>query len=84
MEALSSNLPVLASQSYGGINEILPNKKYGIIYKNNEELYYYLKKLSNSNLKISFTKSEIFNHLNKFSEKKNLLNYDKLFTELIK
>ena len=84
VEALSSNLPVLASQSYGGINEILPNKKYGIIYKNDDELYYYLKKLSKSNLKISFTKNEIFNHLNKFSEKKNLINYDKLFTKLIK
>lgn len=84
VEALSSNLPVLASQSYGGINEILPNKKYGIIYKNEDELYYYLKKLSKNNLKISLTKNEIFNHLNKFSEKENLLNYDKLFTKLIK
>ncbi len=84
VEALSSNLPVLASQSYGGINEILPNKRYGIIYKNDEELYYYLKKLSKNNLKISFSKKEIFNHLNKFSEKKNSLNYHRLFTKLIK
>lgn len=84
VEALSSNLPVFASQSYGGINEILPDKKYGVVYKNDDELYYYLKKLSTKNLEIKFTKKEIYNHLSKFSEKNNLLNYDKLFTKLAK
>ena len=43
IEALSAGIPVLASQSHGGINEIINNKNFGNIYNNkNELLKFYL------------------------------------------
>ena len=45
VEAISSGIPVIASQSHGGINEIIKNKNFGIIYNNDFELEIILKKL---------------------------------------
>ena len=35
VEAINANLPIISSQSHGGINDILLNGKAGTIYKNN-------------------------------------------------
>ena len=84
VESLSFSTPVISAQSHGGINEIIKNKKLGIIINNIDdsklakaiELYY--KKNHNELL----DKKYLLNHLNKFSLKKNILYYDKLFSKI--
>lgn len=84
VEALSVGVPVLASQSYGGINEILKNKNYGLIYKNENELKKLLVSYNKDEIKFVFDKSKLLKHLNNFSEKNNLKNYEKVFLKLSK
>ena len=38
VEAISVGVPVLASQSYGGINEIINEKRLGFIYQSKNQL----------------------------------------------
>ena len=37
VEAINYNLPIISSQSFGGINDILPNENYGSIIENFNE-----------------------------------------------
>ena len=52
MEAISLGIPVIASQSHGGINEIIKNKNFGFIYNNDFELEIILKKIIGKKTKI--------------------------------
>tara|TARA_Y100000741_G_scaffold278896_1_gene218669 strand:- start:3004 stop:4095 length:1092 start_codon:yes stop_codon:yes gene_type:complete len=79
VEAISSGIPVIASQSHGGINEIIKNKNFGLIYNNDLELEIILKKIIDK--KVSFKKNKILfkNHLKTFSENSNIKKYSNLF-----
>ena len=82
VEAISSGIPVIASQSHGGINEIIKNKNFGIIYNNDFELEIILKKIIGK--KISFKKNKILfeNHLKIFSVNNNVQKYSNLFLNI--
>ncbi len=82
VEAISSGIPVIASQSHGGINEIIKNKKFGLIYNNDLELEIILKKIIDK--KISFKKNKILfkNHLKTFSVNNNVKKYSNLFLNI--
>ena len=82
VEAISSGIPVIASQSHGGINEIIKNKNFGLIYNNDLELEIILKKIIDK--KVSFKKNKILfkKHLKNFSENNNLKKYSNLFLNI--
>ena len=82
VEALSHNVPVIASQSHGGINEILKNKKFGFIYKDQYELRKILKRVFSKKNNFTFNQSQLFKHLNQFSETNNLKKYNNLFKKV--
>ena len=82
VEALSSGIPVLASQSHGGINDIIINKNFGIIFNNNLELKNILKKITQKKIEFKIEKKKLIKHLNNFSEKKNTSNYIDLFDKI--
>ncbi len=82
VEALSHNIPVIASQSYGGINEILKGKKFGYIYKDQYELKNILNKIISKKIRFTFNQTQLFKHLNQFSEINNLKKYKKLFKQV--
>ncbi len=82
VEALSHGVPVIASQSYGGINEILPNKNFGYIYKNDEEFVSIISKIVSNNFKKKIVRSKLRNHLIKFDEKKNYQKYRNIFVSI--
>ncbi len=84
IESLSVGIPVLASQSHGGINEILSNKNFGLIFNKESLLEKYLKNIYKKKLKFKLNRSQITNHLNNFSLKKSVKNYDKLLKRLSK
>jgi glycosyltransferase involved in cell wall biosynthesis len=82
VESLANGIPVLASQSHGGINEIINGKRFGYIYKNDNDL---ISKLSNFNKikkKNMLEKKKIINHLKKFSLSENIKNYSKVFQNI--
>ena len=79
MEAIASGVPVIASQSHGGINEILNNKNFGFIYKDKIELKNLLEKIIRKKIIFKFKKSKILKHLNNFSEINNLKKYKNTF-----
>ena len=78
VESLASGKQVLASQSFGGINEIIKNKNFGKIYKNENELLNILKNF-NFKKKIKINQKEIDSHLNKFSISENIKKYSYIF-----
>jgi len=84
VESLSFLTPVISSQSHGGINEIINNKKLGKIISNINEIQlakaieFYYKKGNNQIL----DKKYLFDHLSKFSIKKNISCFDELFTKI--
>ena len=79
-EAAYLGIPVIASQSHGGINEILSYGKFGTIYKNNHiELS---KKIKNyiKNPKPFLNKAKLAKkNVMKFNLQNNIKNYEKLF-----
>lgn len=84
IESLSCGVPVLCSESYGGINEILDYGKYGNFFKNGN--CENLKKNINKfliNPKIFFDKAKLSQkNLIRFSEKKSSNAYEKIFLDL--
>ena len=82
IEALSAGIPVLASQSHGGINEIINNKNFGNIYNNKNELLKFLNNFIFKKNKYKLNSNLITNHLNNFSLKKNISNYQKIFKKI--
>jgi len=84
VEAINYNLPIISSQSFGGINDILPNKNYGTIINNfNEYSLSRAIELFYNNPKIFYKKSEIAKkNIINFSLENNVKNYDNLFTKI--
>jgi glycosyltransferase involved in cell wall biosynthesis len=82
VEAFSSGVPVIASQSFGGINDIIKDKNFGVIYKKKDDLKMILNKILKKKIKFNMDKKKLFKHLNNFSEKKNTENYKKLFLNI--
>tara|TARA_B100000287_G_scaffold431059_1_gene487566 strand:+ start:483 stop:1574 length:1092 start_codon:yes stop_codon:yes gene_type:complete len=82
VEALSHRTPVIASQSHGGINEIITNKEFGYIYKNENELETIIRKIIKNKYIYKINSRKIYKHLIKFSEKNNLKNYNFLFQKI--
>lgn len=78
VESLANGKQVLASQSFGGINEIIKNKNFGIIYNNESELLKILKDF-NSKKKNKIDQKEINHHLNNFSISENIRKYSNIF-----
>ena len=82
VEAMSSGIPIIASQSFGGINEIIKNKKFGIIYNKKRDLKKVLNKILTNKINFNINKNEVYNHLKNFSEKKNTEKYKKLLLDI--
>lgn len=82
VEALSLGIPVIASQSHGGINEIIKNKNFGFIYNNNTELEIILLKILKNKLKFKNNRNLINRHLQNFSESINVKKYSKVFFKI--
>ena len=72
----------MASQSHGGINEIIKNKNFGYIYKSDNDLIKKLLNFNNKNKKVILNKNEIRNHLKNFSLSENIKNYSKIFENI--
>jgi len=84
VEAINFNIPVICSQSYGGINEILLNGKCGTIFRNGDP-----KDLSNKINKFYLNPNKFYLmskiakvNIKKFSLQKNLTSYNKLFEKI--
>ncbi len=82
IEALSSGVPVIASQSFGGINDIIKNKKFGIIYNKKSDLKKNLDKILLKKITFKISKNVVYKHLNNFSEKKSTEKYQKIFIDV--
>ena len=82
VEAASAGLPIISSQSHGGINEILSGGKGGTIYKNLEDLKKSIEKFANNPQifinKSKFTQKKIL----KFSLKNHVTNFDKMLNDI--
>ncbi|MDA7756118.1 glycosyltransferase [Candidatus Pelagibacter sp.] len=84
VESLNNSVPVIASRSGGGINEIIANGKYGQLFditKSNDlkkKILNFIKfpKVLNSKAKISKS------HLRNFYEKRSAKQYEKIFLGL--
>lgn len=83
VEAINHNIPILSSQSGGGISEILSNGKFGAIFENNSKADL-IKKLElfieNENFYFDKT-SKAKKGLKRFLLKKCITNYSKLFSK---
>ena len=82
VEALSFGVPVICSNSHGGIGEILKNGKYGVIYKGQENL--------KKQIKNFFKKPQLLQRkallgqkdLKRFSADENKKAYEKIFLDM--
>ena len=82
VESLANSTPVLAAQSFGGINEIIKNKNFGYIYKNENQLINFLNIFYFKRKKISINQTAIYSHLKKFSVSVNIKKYSKIFENI--
>ena len=82
VEAMSSGIPIIASQSFGGINEIIKDKKFGIIYNRKRDLKKVLNKILTNKTSFNINRYKVYNHLKNFSEKKNTEKYKKLLLDI--
>ncbi len=82
VEAAQVGLPIIASQSHGGINEILSKGKGGTIYKNSQDLKKFIEKFTN-NQKI-FTKKSIIAQKKsfEFNLKNHVSKFEKILDEI--
>ena len=82
VESIASGTPVIASQSHGGINEIIKDQGFGHIYQNEKELINLLTRYNLSTKKTSLNKNKTLTHLKKFSFNENIKNYSKVFINI--
>ena len=82
VEALGSGIPVIASQSHGGINEIIKNSNFGYIYNNQKQLIKAINDFSSGKIKFNLKKNVIRNHLKNFSVSENIKKYSKILTKI--
>ena len=84
VDAISHNLPVLSTDSHGGIKEILKNKRYGMIYDLNNyfsfesKIRYFIENKE----KFIFSKTNVEKDFRKFHQKYSSQKYDKIFKKL--
>ena len=84
IEAINFGLPIISSQSYGGINEILLNGKCGTIFKNGDsvDLANKIQNFYNNPKKFSLKTKLAKRNIQRFTLKKNISNYENLFYNL--
>ena len=83
-EAINHGIPVICSQSHGGINDMLLNGKYGTIFNNGNSfdlaskiVEYY------NNPKKYFSKTRLAKkNIKRFTLRKNILGYENVFNKL--
>jgi glycosyltransferase involved in cell wall biosynthesis len=84
IEAINYNLPVISSRSFGGVNDILKNGKYGFLY--NVKDYINLARLIKkyiSNKKIFYQKAKLAKHnLKSFSFSKSIHKYEEVLDSI--
>tara|TARA_Y100000816_G_scaffold288942_1_gene274452 strand:+ start:1008 stop:2108 length:1101 start_codon:yes stop_codon:yes gene_type:complete len=82
VEAAHVGLPIIASQSHGGINEILSGGKGGTIYKNSEDLKKSIEEFVNNPQKF-INKSKITQKkILEFSLKNHVNNFNKMLNDI--
>ena len=84
VEAINHGIPVICSQSHGGINEILLNGKCGTIF-NNGNSFDLAKKIEEyyNNPKEYFSKTRLAKkNIKRFTLRKNIMGYENLFNKL--
>ncbi len=82
VEAIGSGIPVIASQSHGGINEIIKNNSFGYIYRNHEDLIKIINNYGSGKIKFNLKKNIVKNHLNNFSISENIKKYSNVFKKI--
>lgn len=82
VEALSVGIPVIAKQSHGGINDMIKNKNYGIIYNNYSELKTIICNIVEKKSSFKLNKKDLFIHLSNFNEVKSVSNYQKYLEKI--
>ena len=82
VEAARVGLPIIASQSHGGINEILSKGRGGTIYKNSQDLKRLIKKFANDR-KVFIRKSKIAKKKSsQFNLKSHVIKFEKMINEI--
>ena len=82
VEAAHIGLPIIASQSHGGINEILSGGKGGTIYKNQEELKNSIESFI-KDPKVFFRKSKIAQQKSlKFNLRNHVMQFEKIIDNI--
>ena len=84
IEAINYNLPVISSRSFGGVNDILKNGKYGFLYDIRDyiNLARLIKKYI-SNQKIFHQKAKLAKYnLKSFSFSKSIQKYEKVLDSI--
>jgi len=84
VESLKFNVPVICSKSHGGIFDILKNNKYGHLFnmKKIENLSSLILKFLDNNSSFSKKTKDAKNNLKRFTIKKCVFKYEKLFDKL--
>ena len=84
IEALSCGVPVICSKSYGGINEILKNEKYGDLFENGntKDLKNKISNFLKNPNKLQYKSLKGQKDLKRFSEKESAKKYEKIFLTL--
>jgi glycosyltransferase involved in cell wall biosynthesis len=82
VESLANGTPVLASQSFGGINEIIKNNNFGYIYKNERQLINLLNDFYFKRKRININQKKINTYLKKFSISENIKKYSNIFENI--
>ena len=82
VEAASIGLPIIASQSHGGINEILLNGKAGVIYNSTKQLEKNILKFI-QNRKPFYSKAKIAKkNVNKFILKNHVKKFEEFINQI--
>jgi glycosyltransferase involved in cell wall biosynthesis len=84
VEAINYGIPVICSQSHGGINEILLNGKCGTIFKNGDafDLASKIQKYYNDPQKFLIKTKLAKRNIRRFTLEENISNYENLFHNL--
>ena len=85
VEAINHGIPIICSQSHGGINEILLNGKCGTIF-NNGNSFDLASKIGEyyNNPKEYFLKTKLAKkNIKRFTLRKNIMGYENLFNKLL-
>ena len=84
VEAINYGIPVICSQSHGGINEILLNGKCGTIFNNGNsfDLASKIEEYYNNPQKFFLKTKLAKKNIKRFTLRKNILGYENLFNKL--